>query len=47
MATLGRGMMQPTMNPLQMIQNAHIVSPRNHRAQPPPALQARADLFDR
>lgn len=37
MATLGRSMLQQTMNPLQMVQNAHMVSPRNHHGQPAPS----------
>lgn len=47
MATLGRNMLQQTVNPYQMVQNAHMVCPRNHRLQPAPALLARADLFRR
>ena len=53
MATLGRNMLQQNMNPLQMVQNAHMVSPRNHRVRPcatgrsAPGILARANPFRR
>ena len=46
MSTLGRSMLQQTMNPLQMVQNAHMVSPRNHRVRPGTALWRALTHFD-